>query len=123
MLYRTRVGGVTESILDLRSLQTRDTSGRVENFLVQVRRWIARDADVVHLFEPHAGRFETVTNCLLGEARAVLDAIETLFLRRGDQSAVLDDCRRSIAVIRVDSENVHRDSIRYNESISSARDL
>lgn len=89
-----------------------ETRSGVQNFLVQVGRRIARDADVVHVFEPHGGRFETVTNRLLGEARAMLDAIETLFLGRADQSAVFDDGRRSIAVIRVDSENVHRESIR-----------
>jgi len=79
---------------------------------VQMRRRIARDADVVHLFETHARGLKTVTNRPLGETGAVLDAIETLFFDRGDQSAVFDDCRRSIAVIRVDSENVHRESSR-----------
>ena len=77
-----------------------------------MRRGIARDTDVVHLFEPQPRRIETITNRLLGETGAMFDAIETLFFDRGDQSAVLDDCRRSIAVIRVDSENVHRESSR-----------
>lgn len=67
---------------------------------------------MVHFFEPYACRVKTVTNRLLGKAGAMLDAIETLLFDRGDQSAVFDDCRRSIAVIRVDSENVHRDSSR-----------
>lgn len=67
---------------------------------------------MVHLFEPYACRFQTVTNRLLGKAGAMLDAIETLFFDRGDQSAVFDDGRRSIAVVRVDSENVHRESSR-----------
>jgi len=89
-----------------------ETRSRVQDLLVQVRRRIARDANVVHLFEPHACRFETVANRLLGKTRAMLDAIEALFLSRGDQSTVFDDCRRSIAVVRVDSENVHRESIR-----------
>ena len=88
------------------------TRSRVENLLMQVRRRIARDADVVHVLEPYVRCFETVTDRLLGETRAMFDAIEALFLGGGDQSAVFDDCRRSIAVIRVDSENVHRASIR-----------
>ena len=67
---------------------------------------------MVHLFKPQPRRIETVTNRLLGETGAMLDAIEALLFDRGDQSAVFDDCRRSIAVIRVDSENVHRDSSR-----------
>ena len=65
----------------------------VENLLVQVRRRIARDTDVVHVLESHACFFETVTNRLRGETRAVLDAVEAFFLDRGDQSAVFDDCR------------------------------
>lgn len=65
----------------------------VQNFLVQMRRRIARDADVAHLFKPHARRIETVTNRLLGETGAMFDAIEALFFDRGDQSAVFDDCR------------------------------
>ena len=82
----------------------------VQDLLVQVRRRIARDADMVHVLEPHARFSQTVTNRLLGETGAMLDAIETLFFRRGDQSAVFDDCRCSIAVIRVDAEDVHRES-------------
>lgn len=89
-----------------------ETRSCVQDFLVQMRRRIARDADMVHIFQPHVRRCETVTDGLLGKARAVFDAIEALFLGRGDQSAVFDDCRRSIAVICVDSENVHRASIR-----------
>ena len=65
---------------------------------------------MVHVFESHARGFQTVTDRLLGETGAMFDAIEALLFDRGDQSAVLDDCRRSIAVIRVDSENVHRES-------------
>jgi hypothetical protein len=65
---------------------------------------------MVHVFEPNGRCIQTVTNRVLGEAGAMLDAIETLFFYRGDQSAVFDDCRCSIAVIRVDAEDVHRES-------------
>lgn len=67
---------------------------------------------MIDFLEPNTCRVETVTDRLLGKARAVFDAIEPFFFDRGDQSAVFDDCRRSIAVIRVDPENVHRESIR-----------
>ncbi len=79
---------------------------------MQVCGRIARDTDVVHIFEPHAGCVQAVTNRLLGKTGAMFDSIEALLFDRGDQSAVFDDCRRSIAVIRVDSENVHLESSR-----------
>lgn len=102
--------GVCEPVLGLaKDAQARR---RIQNLFVQVRGRIARNADVVHVFEPHAGRFQTISDRLLGKARAVLDAIEAFFFDCGDQSAVFDDCRRSIAVIRVDAENVHRESSR-----------
>jgi len=101
---------VRESILCLpKHTQTRRS---VQDLLVQVSGRIARDADVVDFFESNDRFFETVTNRLHGETRAVFDAIEAFLFYRGDQSAVFDDCRRSIAVVRVDSENVHRESIR-----------
>lgn len=79
---------------------------------MEVCRRIARDTNVVQVFESNARRLETVTNRVFRETSAMLDAIEAFFFDRGDQSAVFDDCRRSIAVIRVDAEDVHRDSIR-----------
>ena len=102
--------GIRESILCLP--EDAETRRGVQNLLVQVGRRIARDADVVDLFEANAGFFQAVTNRLLGETGAVLDAIEAFFFYRGDQSAVFDDCRCSIAVIGVDTENVHRASMR-----------
>ncbi len=106
----THFRSVRETILRL--TKHAETRRCVQNLLVQVRRRIARDADVVHVLESHAGGIEAVTDRLFGKTRAVLDAIEALFFGGGDQSAVFDDCRRSIAVIRVDSEDVHRASIR-----------
>lgn len=83
--------GVGESILGL--AKNAEARSRVQYLLVQVRRRIPRDADVVHLFDAHARLLQTVTNRLLGKAGAVLDAIEPFFFDRGDQSAVFDDCR------------------------------
>ena len=71
---------------------------------------MARDADVIDVFKTNTGFCETVANGLLGETGAMLDAIEAFLFDGGDQSAVFDDCCCSIAVIGVDSENVHRAS-------------
>ena len=42
-----------------------------------------------------------------GKSRRIFHAVETLFLDRGDQLPIRNDRRRGIAVIRVDSQNVH----------------
>lgn len=65
---------------------------------------------MVYVFELYVCFGEAVADRVLGKTGAVLDAIEAFFFDRGDQSAVFDDCRCSIAVIRVDAEDVHRDS-------------
>jgi hypothetical protein len=54
---------------------------------------IPRDSDVVDFFETNTRFFETVTNRLHGETRAVFDAIKAFLFYSGDQSAVFDDCR------------------------------
>ena len=84
-------GGVSQPVLSL--FKEAQTRGGVEDLLVQMSRRIAGDADVVHVLDAYAGFGETVTDRLLGETGAVLDAIETLFFDRGDQSAVFDDGR------------------------------
>jgi hypothetical protein len=48
---------------------------------------------VVDFFETNTRFFETVTNRLHGETRAVFDAIKAFLFYSGDQSAVFDDCR------------------------------
>lgn len=84
-------GSVRESILGLpKHSQAR---GCIQDLLVQVRRGIARDPDVVQVLERYAGFLEAITDRLLGETRAMLEAIETLLFGGGDQSAVFDDCR------------------------------
>ena len=67
---------------------------------------------MVHVLEPHARDFKAVTNRLLGKPAQCLMRLKRSSSDRGDQSAVFDYGRRSIAVIRVDSENVHRESSR-----------
>ena len=65
----------------------------IQNLFVQVCGRIARDSDVVHVFESNACGFETVTDRVFRETGAMLKAIEAFFFDRGDQSAVFDDCR------------------------------
>lgn len=82
VFHITHSRSVCEAILSL--AKHAETRSRVQNLLVQVGRRIAGDTDVVNVFKPHIRRFETITDRLLGETRAVLDAIETLFLGCGD---------------------------------------
>ena len=67
---------------------------------------------MVQVFEANVRGVETVTDRLFRETGAMFDAIEAFFFDGGDQSAVFDDGRCSVAVIGVDAENVHRESIR-----------
>lgn len=70
-------------------------------------RRIARDPDVVQIFEFNSGRFETITNRVRWKTRGVLKTIEALFFSRGDQPSILDNGRRRVSVIRVDPQDVH----------------
>ena len=67
---------------------------------------------MVHVRKLYVCFVEAVANGMLRETGAMLDAIEAFLFDRRDQSAVFDNCRRGVAVVGVDSENVHRDSIR-----------
>ena len=102
--------GVRQTILCL--AQHAEALSGVKDLFVQVCRRIARDTDMVHILEPNVCGFKTVTDRVFREAGAMLDAIEAFFLDGGYQSAVFDDGRCSVAVIGVDAENVHRESIR-----------
>ena len=73
---------------------------------MKMRRRISRNADVIDLVNSDPSGFETITNRLCRETRAVLDAIEAFFLDGSYDSAILDDGCRRIAVICIDSENV-----------------
>ncbi len=102
--------GVRQTVFGLS--QHAETRSGVQNLFVQVCGRIARDTDVVYVLELYAGGVETVTKRMFRETGAMLDAIEAFFFDGGDQSAVFDDGRCSVAVIGVDAENVHRESIR-----------
>ena len=90
ILQVTHFRGIAESILDLMTGKSRNACGGKQDLLVQVRRGIARDTNVVQFFKPNSRRFETVTNRLLWKARRVLEAIEALFFRGGDQLAIFE---------------------------------
>ena len=76
-----------------RDAQHAESLRRIQDLLVQVCRRITRNADVVHVVQLNTRGFETVTDRLFREPGTMLDAIEAFFFDRGDQSAVLDDCR------------------------------
>ena len=68
---------------------------------MQMGRRVPRDSYVVQIFKTDTCGVETIADRVFRKAGRVFETIETLFFDRGDQSAVFDDCRRSIAVIRV----------------------
>ncbi len=74
---------------------------------MQVRGWIARDADVLDFFDTNAGSSQAVANGFRGEARTVLDAIKAFLFNRGEQFTVFDDRRGRVTVICVYAEYVH----------------
>src|SRR5262245_28724965 len=57
----------------------RRTAGGKQDLLMQVGRWIARDADVVHGFNANTCGLQTIANRLSRKTRTVLDAIEPFF--------------------------------------------
>src|ERR1051325_8386698 len=88
----------------LASAQTlRRARRRVQNLLMQVRRRIARDADVLDLFNRNSRHLQTVSDCLRRKSRAVLAPIEALLLDGGQQLTVTHDGRRSIPVICINT--------------------
>src|SRR5215813_11519876 len=82
-------------------------AGSKQDFLVQVRRWVSRNADVIDGFNPDAGGLQAVTNRFSRKAGAMFEAIEALFFSRSDQFAITDNRRRRITMIGVYSENDH----------------
>jgi len=58
--------------------------GGKQNFLMQVRRRIARDADVIHVFNSNPSFAQAIANRFRWKARAVLYAFESFLFRRGN---------------------------------------
>jgi hypothetical protein len=79
---------------------------------MQVRRGVARNANMLDLFNVNAGSFQAVAHRLRGKSRTVLHAIEAFFFNRGEQFSIFDDRRRCITVICVYPEDVHLEEFR-----------
>ena len=78
-----------------------------KNLLVKVSRRIARDADVLDVFDADTGGIEAITNRLCWKPGAVFLAIESFLFDCRDQVAVANYRRRRVAVICVESKNVY----------------
>ena len=57
---------------------------------MQVGRRVARDADVVDVFDRDPRSLQAIAHGFRGETRAMLHAIEALFLNRRDDSPVFE---------------------------------
>src|SRR6266496_1252299 len=78
-----------------------------QDLLMQMGGGVPRDADMRDIFNDDTGGFETITDRLGREAGAMLEAIEALLFHGSDQFSILNDGGRSVAVICVDTEDVH----------------
>src|SRR5438093_7830169 len=78
-----------------------------ERFLEKVRLRIATDGYVINLSSRDTRNFQTFFNSYRREPSPVLDATEPLFLKCNDQPSIFDENCGDIAVICVDSEDVH----------------
>jgi hypothetical protein len=79
-----------------------------------MRRRIARDADMLDVFDPNTSGTQTILNCQGRKSGAVFDAIEPLFFGCCHNATVFDQRGGGIAVIGVYSEDVHlRLGVRY----------
>jgi hypothetical protein len=78
---------------------------------VQVRRGIARDADVVKFGWRDAGRIEAIADSQRRKTRAMFLAIEPFFFCGSDQLPIANDRRRRIPVVGIDSQNVQTHSL------------
>jgi len=68
-----------------------------------VSRRIARDTDVIDVFDSNAGDVETITDRRDRKSRAVLDPVESFFFDGGYELAISNDRRGGVSVISVNS--------------------
>src|SRR6185369_7489071 len=94
---------VAETVFDLSSGKRRDTRRCEKDLLVQVRRWITGDPDVVQILSTDAGLFQAISNRLFGKTGRVLVSIEALFLSRGNQPSIANERGGRVTVICIDS--------------------
>ena len=88
----------------------RKARDREQEFLVEVRRRVTRDADVVEFGWCDAGRIEAIADRQGGKTRAMFLAIESFFFRSSDQLAIANNRSRRIPVVGIDSQNVQTHS-------------
>jgi hypothetical protein len=62
---------------------------------------------MIDLFRSYATFGEAPANGFGGEASPMFNSIESLFFDRGDELSILDKGCRSVAVVSIDSENIH----------------
>jgi hypothetical protein len=62
---------------------------------------------MIDVRESQAGFLEAEANGLHGKAGGIFNAIETLFFHGGNQLAITDYRGGSVAVVSINSENVH----------------
>jgi len=86
--------------------KTRHSKG-VQELRPEARPGIARNSDVVDFAERDAGGVQAVPDRRRRESRRVLYAVKAFFFYRGEQAAVRDDRRGGIAVVGIDSKDVH----------------
>src|SRR5204862_8254570 len=89
----------------LQVARARAVTDRAQQLAAEVRLGIPRDGDVVEAGGGEAGIGEAPRSGLLGEPRAVLDAVEPLLLGRRHELAVDEECRRRVAVIGVQTQD------------------
>src|SRR5690349_14702007 len=94
---------IAEPVLDL--LKTRARGG-IQDLLVQVGRRIARDTNMVQIFQGNPRRIETVTYRLRRKSSRMFAAIEAFFLSRSDQMSIFNKGRRRIPVVPIYAKNV-----------------
>src|SRR5690348_3801375 len=80
----------------------------ISQFGAETREGIARDSDVIDLCKRQPCFLQAVANGRGGKSCSILHAIEALFLDGRYQLPITHNRGRSVRVIGVDSENVHR---------------
>ena len=79
----------------------------LQKFRSEARAGIARDGDVVYFADRDSSGVQAVADRGRRKSRRVLHAVKALFLDGSDQAAVRNDRRGGIAVVGIDSQDVH----------------
>ena len=81
---------------------------RKEGLAPEMGARVAGDGEAIDAFRLEAAERQASANRFRWKSRAVLDATESLFFDRRDEPAGGDQGRGDVAVIGVDTQNVHR---------------